>query len=82
MAYISAKNATIKALLKKLWEDAMTIVRLEVRAKKIIKEAQKNAEDKVREAKLEIKEETILAKNRLDEEISAVKRNNFFRKEY
>lgn len=63
---IGAKNA----LEKKAKEDAITIGTAESRAKAIIKDAEKNADDRIREAKLEIKEESILAKNKLDEEIN------------
>ncbi len=66
---VTSKVASKKAIDKKNAEDAMTIGVAETRAKNIIKEAEKAAEDKIREAKLEIKEESILAKNNLDEEL-------------
>lgn len=68
-AILSSKIASKKAIERKNAEDAMTIGLAETRAKNIVKEAEKSADEKIREAKLEIKEESILAKNKLDEEL-------------
>lgn len=70
-AVLSSKIAAKKALEKKEAEDAMTIGTAELRARNIVKDAEKLADDKIREAKLEIKEESINAKNKLDQEISS-----------
>lgn len=59
-AVLSSKIAAKKALEKKEAEDAMTIGTAELRARNIVKDAEKLADDKIREAKLEIKEEIFL----------------------
>lgn len=69
-AVLSSKVSVKKAIAKKEAEDAITIGIAQVRAKNIVKEAEKLSEDKIREAKLEIKEEAINAKKKLDQDIS------------
>lgn len=70
ISIIVSRSAVTKALSKKEADDAMTIGKAETRAKQIIKEAEHNSECRIKEAKLEIKEEILAARKILDDEKS------------